>query len=117
MSVLRTDPYLLTMVAGYFHQGRHDDRVTFELFVRGMPAHRRYLLFAGLDRVVDHLSQLRFDDDARVSRDTRPALRLLPTPEFVRDLASGRLDETEIARLRAPGAPIDASAMSAGGFG
>jgi nicotinate phosphoribosyltransferase len=90
MSVLRTDLYQLTMVAGYFHQGRHDDRVTFELFVRGMPAHRRYLLFAGLDRVVDHLSQLCFDDDARAFLETVPALRPALTPEFMRYLTGFR---------------------------
>ncbi len=57
---LLTDLYELTMAAGYHVQGLADQRVTFELFIRRLPACRNYLVTAGLDQVVDYLLHFRF---------------------------------------------------------
>ncbi|MGH9679671.1 MAG: nicotinate phosphoribosyltransferase, partial [Candidatus Acidiferrales bacterium] len=60
-SGLLTDLYELTMAAGYFQSG-FDARATFELFVRSLPAHRNYLVAAGLDQALDFLEGVRFSE-------------------------------------------------------
>src|SRR4051812_43505728 len=42
-----TDLYQLTMMAGYLAHGMAEEPATFELFVRRLPPHRAYLVFAG----------------------------------------------------------------------
>jgi nicotinate phosphoribosyltransferase len=58
-----TDLYQLTMMAGYVATGRHEVPATFELFVRRLPPHRRYLIAAGLSSAVEYLRELRFLPD------------------------------------------------------
>ncbi len=60
---LLTDLYELTMAAGYFVQGMADQRVTFELWMRRLPACRNYLVAAGLEQVVHYLQNLQFAED------------------------------------------------------
>jgi len=60
---LSTDLYELTMAAGYFHAG-HNEPASFELFVRGLPANRSYLVVAGLEQVVHYLRTIRFTREA-----------------------------------------------------
>jgi nicotinate phosphoribosyltransferase len=55
-----TDLYQLTMMAGYFAAGMAGKRATFELFVRRMPPHRAYLVFAGLEQAIGDLITLAF---------------------------------------------------------
>ena len=62
---LLTDVYQLTMAAGYFHRGVHEKRVSFELFVRRLPPYRRYMVFAGLETVLEHLRTADFFDVER----------------------------------------------------
>jgi nicotinate phosphoribosyltransferase len=57
---LMTDLYELTMAAGYFVQGLADQRATFELWMRRLPACRNYLVAAGLEQAVAYLQDLRF---------------------------------------------------------
>jgi len=61
---LLTDRYQLAMAASYVAQGRADDRVAFELFVRELPEDRGYLLTAGLETVVRYLEDLHFGADS-----------------------------------------------------
>src|SRR4051812_16427023 len=63
MNGLLTDLYELTMAAGYFEAGKTDEKATFELSFRRLPAHRNFVLVAGLPQVVDYLLNLRFTDD------------------------------------------------------
>jgi nicotinate phosphoribosyltransferase len=58
-SALVTDLYELTMLAGY-DQARVAGRATFELFVRGLPQGRAYLVAAGLEQALQYLETLRF---------------------------------------------------------
>jgi nicotinate phosphoribosyltransferase len=51
------------MAAGYFEAGRHSDIGTFELSVRRLPAHRDFILVAGLHQALEYLSKLRFTAD------------------------------------------------------
>jgi nicotinate phosphoribosyltransferase len=57
---LLTDEYQLAMADSYVAQGLADDPVAFELFVRTLPAHRGYLVAAGLERACEYLTGLAF---------------------------------------------------------
>src|SRR5439155_8564179 len=59
MPALSTDLYQLTMAAAYFESGVRQ-RAAFEMFVRALPPQRAYLIFAGLEQALDHLTNLRF---------------------------------------------------------
>ncbi|MBY8989773.1 MAG: nicotinate phosphoribosyltransferase [Candidatus Lokiarchaeota archaeon] len=66
--ILSTDFYQLTMSAAYFQYNlennikEENDIATFELFVRKFPKNRNYLVFAGLEQVVQYLTNARFTD-------------------------------------------------------
>ena len=60
---LQTDLYQLTMAAGYFGAGKVGDRAVFELFIRRLPAHRDFLIAAGLQQAIDYLLNLRFKEE------------------------------------------------------
>ena len=61
---LATDLYQLTMAAAYHaaaeESGEPLPRATFELWVRRLPPHRRFLVFAGLEQALASLQALRF---------------------------------------------------------
>jgi nicotinate phosphoribosyltransferase len=61
---LLTDEYELAMADSYLAQGMAGMHAAFELSVRRLPPQRGYLIAAGLERAVDYLSRLRFDEDA-----------------------------------------------------
>lgn len=56
---LFVDLYGLTMAAAY-HALDMDQTATFDLFVREMPPHRSFLVFCGLEQVLDYLEKLHF---------------------------------------------------------
>jgi nicotinate phosphoribosyltransferase len=62
MNGLLTDLYELTMAAGYFETGKTDEKATFELAFRRLPANRNFILTAGLPQLVDYLLNLGFSD-------------------------------------------------------
>jgi nicotinate phosphoribosyltransferase len=61
-SALLMDLYELTMAQAYLEQGM-DGTAVFELFVRKLPAHRNFLVAAGLEQVLDYLSSLHFTEE------------------------------------------------------
>jgi nicotinate phosphoribosyltransferase len=61
-SALLTDLYELTMAQAYLEQGM-DEPAVFEFFVRKLPAHRNFLVAAGLEQVLDYLSALRLSQE------------------------------------------------------
>ncbi|MBK7396548.1 MAG: nicotinate phosphoribosyltransferase [Myxococcales bacterium] len=61
MHALLTDRYQLTMLAAYARAGLAQRRAVFELFVRRLPASRRYLVACGIGRAVALLGDLRFE--------------------------------------------------------
>ncbi|MEM3031025.1 MAG: nicotinate phosphoribosyltransferase [Candidatus Micrarchaeia archaeon] len=61
--ILLTDFYELTMAASYFHN-RRNERASFEMFVRKLPANRGFLLAAGLEPVLAFLESARFSQEA-----------------------------------------------------
>jgi len=58
---LLTDLYELTMAAGYFAAGKHEETGVFEFTVRRLPRNRDFVLIAGIHRAVDYLLNLRFE--------------------------------------------------------
>jgi nicotinate phosphoribosyltransferase len=61
-SGLLTDLYQLTMLDAYLAADMHQTAV-FEFFVRRMPGNRNFLVFAGLEQLLQFLDRLRFHDD------------------------------------------------------
>lgn len=59
---LLMDLYELTMLAGYFEQGIHERRATFDLYFREMPFQGGYAVVAGLDPALDYLESFRFHE-------------------------------------------------------
>ena len=59
---LLTDLYQLTMLQSYWRRGMNEP-ATFDLFVRHLPANRRFLVSCGLESALEYLSDLRFDED------------------------------------------------------
>jgi nicotinate phosphoribosyltransferase len=51
------------MAAGYFESGKAGEIATFELFFRHLPRYRNFVLAAGLEQVVEYLTNLRFTDE------------------------------------------------------
>jgi nicotinate phosphoribosyltransferase len=80
-SALATDLYQITMMAGYYASGQTSPR-TFELFVRGLPEGRQYLVAAGLEQALDYLSTLRFTADEIEWLRSVPALGSVPRMFF-----------------------------------
>ncbi len=84
-SVLLTDLYQLTMLQTYYDCHMQQEAV-FEFFVRKLPAHRNFLVAAGLEQALDFLGQLRFSDAELNWLDASGRFR----PDFVDDLANLR---------------------------
>ena len=60
---LYTDRYELTMVQAALHSGKASRPCVFEVFTRSLPAGRRFGVLAGIDRVLDAVSDFRFTPD------------------------------------------------------
>ncbi len=58
---LLTDLYELTMAASYHRRGMNEP-ASFELFVRRLPANRKFLIACGIEEALDYLEGLRFDE-------------------------------------------------------
>jgi nicotinate phosphoribosyltransferase len=81
---LLTDLYELTMAAGYYVHGLADQRVTFELWVRHLPADRNYLIAAGLEQAVHYLQHIRFAPEQVEYLRSHPVFRHVPADWFER---------------------------------
>lgn len=60
---LLTDFYELTMMAGYWKDGRTDQQVSFNYFFRSLPPHAGFGVAAGLEPFLNYLENLRFETD------------------------------------------------------
>jgi nicotinate phosphoribosyltransferase len=61
---LYTDFYELTMAQGYFFNGMKDVTAVFDYFFRKMPFKGGYVIFAGLDELLDVLTEIKYDDES-----------------------------------------------------
>ncbi|MFC5700782.1 nicotinate phosphoribosyltransferase [Cohnella faecalis] len=60
---LHTDKYQINMMYAHWVQGTHRQWAVFDLYFRSLPFGNGYAVFAGLERVVRYLSNLRFEED------------------------------------------------------
>lgn len=58
---LLTDRYELTMLSSFIADGSAGHRAVFEAFARRLPPGRRYAVFAGLGRLLEHIERFSFD--------------------------------------------------------
>jgi nicotinate phosphoribosyltransferase len=82
MNGLLTDLYELTMAACYFEAGKRDEKASFELTIRRLPANRNYVVAAGLPQIVEYLLNLGFEDDEIEYLRGLPQFRTVPRPFF-----------------------------------
>lgn len=61
-TALLTDMYELTMVDSALEHGMGSRRCVFEIFARRFPATRRFLVMAGVSRLLEGLERFRFND-------------------------------------------------------
>jgi len=61
--VLLTDLYELTMMAGYWKEGRVSQRVAFEYFFRSLPPDAGFAVAAGLEPFLNYVEHLSFASD------------------------------------------------------
>lgn len=62
LPTLGIDAYQLTTLLTHADEGRLDQEVSMAFFFRRMPKHRRFVLFAGLQRILEHATQMSLDD-------------------------------------------------------
>lgn len=60
--MLHTDLYQINMSKTYLEQGLEDRTAVFDLYFRNMPFGNGYAVFAGLERIIDFLRNLKFSD-------------------------------------------------------
>ncbi len=60
---LLMDFYELTMANGYFKDNKQNQIAVFDVFFRSVPDQGGYAIFAGLEKVIDYLSNLTFSSD------------------------------------------------------
>jgi len=70
------------MAAGYFDAGKTGEKATFELSIRRLPAHRNFVLAAGLPQVVDYLLNLSFTAEEIDYLRSLPQFRQAPPAFF-----------------------------------
>lgn len=60
---LVTDFYEFTMSNGYFVKNMQDTIAYFDVFFREIPDNGGYVIFAGLEQIIDYVKNLSFDDE------------------------------------------------------
>jgi len=86
--ILSTDFYQLTMIAAYYQYNlensikEEDDIATFELFIRKLPKNRNYLIFAGLEQVIQYLLNARFNEKSIEFLRNKPVFKKIDVSFF-----------------------------------
>lgn len=62
ISALHTDKYQLTMIYAHWKNNTIDHQRTFDLYFRSLPFGNGFAVFAGLERAIDYLQNLRFTE-------------------------------------------------------
>ena len=61
-SPLLTDLYEFTMAYTYFKQKKHEDIAYFDMFVRTIPDQGGYLIFNGLNQLIEQIKNYKFEE-------------------------------------------------------
>jgi nicotinate phosphoribosyltransferase len=56
-------PQIFAASTTWFESGMKDEVATFDLYVRDMPAHRNFLLFGGLDEIIQGIQNWRYSEE------------------------------------------------------
>ncbi|MFS0781920.1 nicotinate phosphoribosyltransferase [Bacillus sp. 1P06AnD] len=59
---LHTDLYQINMAETYWEDGIHERRSIFEIYFRNLPFNNGYAIFAGLEKIISYLDDLRFTE-------------------------------------------------------
>ncbi|MGF7029598.1 nicotinate phosphoribosyltransferase [Paenibacillus mucilaginosus] len=59
---LHTDKYQINMMYAHWFHGTLNDKAVFEAYFRKLPFGNGYAVFAGLQRIVEYIKELRFDE-------------------------------------------------------
>ncbi|TDF98121.1 nicotinate phosphoribosyltransferase [Paenibacillus piri] len=104
---LHTDKYQINMMYAHWIHGTHESKAVFEVFFRKLPFGNGYAVFAGLQRIVEYVNSLGFDDDC---------IRYLQEqeenydPRFLEELRSfrftGNLSSVEEGTIVFPNEPL-----------
>ncbi|AWB44384.1 nicotinate phosphoribosyltransferase [Paenibacillus sp. CAA11] len=60
---LHTDKYQINMIYAHWINGSHQRRAVFEAYFRKLPFGNGYAVFAGLERIVNYIKNLRFTEE------------------------------------------------------
>ncbi len=72
LATMGIDAYQLTTLVAHADAGRLDHQVSMSFFFRRMPAHRNFVVFAGLRQVLEHAAQMGFDEGDLALFDNHP---------------------------------------------
>lgn len=87
VSSLHTDKYQINMMYAHWKNGTHRNRRAFDLYFRQLPFGNGYAVFAGLERAVHYLENLRFTEEDLEYLASQPENY---DPEFLKMLRSFR---------------------------
>jgi len=105
-SALLTDLYELTMLQGYWNEGKADQKVIFDLFYRNPPFGGSFVLACGIEDAADYVSQLRFTNDDIAYLGTL-AIFLEDFLEYLKEWAfEGDMFAVEEGEIVAPHTPL-----------
>ncbi len=104
---LHTDKYQINMMYAHWIQGTKNDKAVFEVFFRKLPFGNGYAVFAGLERVVDYIRNLKFGEkEIAYLRSQEEGYK----EEFLQELRefrfTGQLDAVPEGTLVFPNEPI-----------
>ncbi|MBX3230269.1 MAG: hypothetical protein KIT84_03955 [Labilithrix sp.] len=74
LPTLGIDAYQLTTLLTHADEGRLDHEVTMAFFFRRMPKERRFVLFTGLRRILEHAEQMAIDEDELSALESHSAI-------------------------------------------
>lgn len=102
-----TDLYQLTMMYGYFKEGKQNEEVVFDLFFRRNPFKNGYTIAAGLENLIEYVKNLSFShEDIDYLKDTG----LFPDEEFFKELRNfrftGNIKAVEEGTIVFPSEPL-----------
>ncbi|TDQ41486.1 nicotinate phosphoribosyltransferase [Aureibacillus halotolerans] len=60
---LHTDKYQINQMYAHWKNGTHNRKRVFNAFFRKNPFHNGYAVFAGLERIIEYIEQLRFEEE------------------------------------------------------
>lgn len=74
LPTLGIDAYQLTTLLTHADEGRLDHEVTMSFFFRRMPPGRRFVLFSGLRRILEHAAQMSLDPNELAALESHSAI-------------------------------------------